>query len=267
MRRFLPLIALGIGAYIAFLISAFPAVTALRWFAPPQLRTSNVSGTIWAGTARFASVDRFAVRDLSWNVDALPLLLARLGGDVQARLSNGFVNTRFSASGSRIRLQDLQLSTTIGALSTALPVSGARGALSAQFDDLELEATAPADSSTSDAASAVRYWPTLADGSIRVSDLLVEPYAGLGSGLIPLGSFELDLSGTSPEALAAQIRDLGGPLEFTGMLRVTPRLQYSLSGLIAPRANASEQLVQGLAFISSEPNAQGKRTLTLEGSL
>jgi hypothetical protein len=267
MRRFMPLIALGLGAYLAFVISAFPAETALRWFAPPNLRTSNVSGTIWSGSAQLASIEAFAFRDLTWDIDALPLLLARLGGTAQARLSNGFVDTRFAVSREQIRLRDLQLSTSIAAISTAVPVSGANGALSAQFRELLLERIDFPGGGPQTNQDAFMYWPIIAAGSVRVSDLIVEPYAGLGNQLIPLGNFELEFSETSQSAIAAQIRDLGGPLDFNGTLRLTPQLEYSLEGQVATRPDASESLTQGLSFMTSEPGPDGKRTLALAGSL
>jgi hypothetical protein len=263
MRRNLPFIALGFGAYLAFLISTFPAETALRWFAPESVRTSNVSGTIWSGAAQLASVQDFAMRELRWNIEAPPLLLARLSGTAQARMSNGFADSRFSVSRDRIRLTDLQLSTTLATLAPILPVSGASGALSAQFSSLELERMM----AEIDARQIEILWPVSASGTIRISDLLVEPYAGLGNQLIPLGSYELDFSQSSPAETTAGIRDLGGPLEFNGMLRLTPSREYTLEGQVLTRANAPEALAQGLNFMTGEPGADGRRPLSLSGSL
>lgn len=263
MRRFIPFIALGVGAWLAFLISSFPAATALRWFAPENIRTSNVSGTIWSGSAEYASIEDFAMRDLRWEVDALPLLLARLGGAAQARMSNGFADTQFSVSGSSVRLSGLQLSTSINTLAAALPVSGANGSISAQFAELDLERT----------TAQIRgqqleiLWPVHAVGTVRISDLIVEPYAGLGTELIPMGSYELEFVEGTEAAIQAQVRDLGGPLEFNGTLSLTPALEYSLSGQIMARAQASQSLKQGLDFMTPEPGPDGRRAFTQSGSL
>lgn len=263
MRRYFPYIALGIGAYIAFLISSFPAETALRWFAPANVRTSNVSGTIWSGSAQLASIENFAMRDLRWEIDALPLLLARLGGAAQARLSNGFADTQFNLSPTRLELSELQLSTTLQTLSSMLPISGASGALSAQFSSLELQRVeAQIDSQVVEI-----YWPVEANGTIRISDMIVEPYAGLGNELIPLGSYELNFAESSDAATTAQIRDLGGPLEFNGSLRLTPSREYALSGEVAARPEAVGSLQQGLNFMAGEPGQDGRRSIELSGSL
>src|SRR5690606_2720287 len=44
-------IALGLGAYIAFTLSSFPATAAYRWFAPETLRMAGIEGTVWSGRA------------------------------------------------------------------------------------------------------------------------------------------------------------------------------------------------------------------------
>lgn len=263
MRRYLPFIALGFGAYLAFLISTFPAETALRWFAPENVRTSNVSGTIWSGSAQLASIEDFAMRDLRWDIDALPLLLARLGGAAQARMSNGFADTRFSVSGNEVRLTELQLSTSVATLSSMLPVSGASGAVSAQFAELQLDRVF----TEIDSRQVEMLWPVSAIGTIRISDLIVEPYAGLGDELIPLGSYELDFTQSSESVTQAQIRDLGGPLEFNGTLSMTPAREYALEGQILTRSDAARSLEQGLNFMAGEPGPDGRRTLSLSGSL
>ena len=263
MRRFIPFIALGIGAYLAFLISSFPADTAVRWFAPPAVRTNNVTGTIWSGSAELASVENFAMRDLRWQIDALPLLLARLGGTAQARISGGFADAQFLVAGERIELANLQMSTTLAALAEALPVSGASGALNAQLATLELERMMAQINSQQIEV----FWPVNASGTIRISDLLVEPYAGLGTTLIPLGSYELEFVPGDETLTQAQIRDLGGPLEFNGTLDLSPSGEYALDGQIMTREGAPESLVQGLNFMAEDPGNDGRRRIYLTGSL
>src|SRR5690606_17260484 len=45
-------LALGIGAYAAFLLARFPA-GASSWFAPDTVRLAGVDGTLWSGRAAF----------------------------------------------------------------------------------------------------------------------------------------------------------------------------------------------------------------------
>jgi len=42
---------------------------------------------------------------------------------------------------------------------------------------------------------------------------------------------------------------------------------YFLDGLIKPRADAAQELVDGLNVIASDPDAEGRRRLMLNGSL
>ena len=44
-------LALGIGAYLAFALSSFPAGTAYAWFAPAGLQLEGLEGTLWSGRA------------------------------------------------------------------------------------------------------------------------------------------------------------------------------------------------------------------------
>jgi hypothetical protein len=42
---------------------------------------------------------------------------------------------------------------------------------------------------------------------------------------------------------------------------------YSIDALIEPRAGAPESLVEGLKIMTAEPDAEGRRRLSLTGSL
>ena len=251
MRRFLPLIALGCGAWLAFTASTIPAATVLRWFAPDTVRVSDVSGTIWSGSAALASVDGFPLRDLRWQIDALPLLLARLSGSAEADFSNGFVNTQFSVAGDTVSLSALQLSTSVATLANVMPVSGVSGGISAQLDSLTLASQ----------------WPTDAAGAVRISNLIVEPLPGLGTVPMALGSFEVTLIPTDGQGLRGAIADLGGPLEVAAELSLSPTREYQLNGTVRERSSAPEELVHGLNFMTGAPDAQGRRELTFAGSL
>src|SRR5690606_26175100 len=104
-------IALGLGAYIAFALSTFPAAAAYRWFAPPELRLAGVEGTVWSGRAALASAGDFPMRDLRWNIDAPPLLLGRVVGRARAALAEGFVETEVTVfPRGEIELRNLKMS-------------------------------------------------------------------------------------------------------------------------------------------------------------
>ncbi len=251
MQSRLPWIALAIGAYLAFLITQFPAATAIRWFAPPDFSASGISGTVWRGTAELASVPGLPMRDLRWSLRSLPLLMLRLAGQFSTRLSDGFVESEFSNTIGTTRLRQLRSSTSIATLEGLLPVSGTRGQIS-----IDLESLILADQ-----------WPTDIVGTIRLSQLEVEPFAGAGNRMIALGNYELQFAESNDPVIHAAIRDLSGPLDLTGTLSLYPNREYELAGTLATRAEAQRELVQGLSIMLAEPGPDGRREFSFPGSL
>jgi general secretion pathway protein N len=251
MKGRLPWIALAAGAYLAFVVSLFPAATAVRWFAPPELALAGVGGTIWSGNAALASVPGLAVRDVRWSLRRLPLLIGRATGQLSARLPSGFLETGFSASFGTLQLDGVRLSTNIDTLAGLLPLSGASGLVSATFDKLVL----------------TDGWPTVLQGQVRVSDLLVEPLIGAEQGPLPLGAHEVQFEMGDGDTVRGVIHDLGGPLEINGTLTLTPAREYVLEGKLLTRPDAAPMLVQSIQIMTSDPDASGRRTFTFTGSL
>jgi general secretion pathway protein N len=251
MRGRLPWIALAAGAYVAFVVSLFPAATAVRWFVPTELAVAGVNGTVWSGSAALASIPGLALRDVRWNLRRLPLMIGRAAGELSARLPSGFLETGFSASFRALELSDLRLSTDIDSLAGLLPVSGASGLVSATIDRLVV----------------VDNWPSELRGQIRVSDLLVEPLIGAEQGPLPLGNHEVLFQGADAGTLRGVLHDLGGPLEVNGTLTLSPEHDYVLEGKLLARPGAAAMLVQSIGFMTSDPDESGRRTFTLTGSL
>jgi hypothetical protein len=193
-----------------------------------------------------------ALRDVEWQVRALPLLIGRVVAEVEARLADGFVNTRVSATRAAVELRELRASTSLPALQGLLPVQGTNGLASLTLDRLRLESG----------------WPTAVVGELQLAQLEVAPFIPTGEpGLIPLGDYEIRFTDTSEPGLDATFRDLGGPLEVAGTLRLDRDRAYALEGYVRPRSNASSALLQGLDIMTSEPDASGRRNLTMTGSL
>ena len=82
-----------------------------------------------------------------------------------------------------------------------------------------------------------------------------------------LGSFELRFAPASEAApMIGQLPDLGGPLSLVAVLQLLPSGSYELEGSVAARPGASAELTQMLALLGP-PDAQGRRTISLAGSL
>jgi hypothetical protein len=248
-------LALGAGAYLAFTLSAFPASTAYRWFAPEAASFTGIEGTLWSGRAAAGTVAGLPVQDCRWQVSVWPLLLGRLGARLEARLADGFMTATLTATPSRVRFSEVRGSTSLATLQRILPIRGTRGEASVALSDLQLE----------------NGWPTAVAGDLRLAKLEVPPFmASRGQPqLLPLGDYTVRFDSGSQPDIAANITDdgNGGPLEVAGTLVVDAARAYTLDAFVTPRAGAARELVDGLKIMSAEPDAQGRYRLTLTGSL
>jgi general secretion pathway protein N len=249
-------LALGAGAYLAFTLAAFPAGTALRWWAPPGIAFQGVEGTLWSGGAASGSAAGFTAQDLRWRVRPWSLLLGRVSASVEARFPDGFVSTDVVATPSRVRLTALRGGTSLPSLvemlPALLPVRGIRGQASVAFDSIEIE----------------NGWPVSAVGELKLGGLEAAPFIPNGTGdLLALGDYTVTFTPASEGELAARFVDNGGPLEVSGSVKLDAGLNYTLDALIEARPGAPETLVQGLEYMTAEPDAEGRRRLTLTGSL
>jgi hypothetical protein len=245
-------IALGVGAYLAFALARFPAASAYRWFAPSDLRLSQVNGTIWSGRADRGLIGGLELIDVQWRIGALSLLMGRLTVDFDLRLREGFAQGRVSAGLGGSSIADLNLATTLQNLSSVAPVYGARGQISAQLETLRFE----------------NGWPVEAAGEVRIGSLQVPPFGPAGNeALIYVGEFLAQLVDDQDGILEAELRDTGGPLELRGPARLTADRAYEVDARMRLRSEASAMLIQGVDFMASEPDAEGWRSLPLTGSL
>lgn len=246
-------IALGLGAYIAFALSTFPAAAAYRWFAPPELKLTGIEGTVWSGRAALASAGDLAMQDLRWRIDALPLVIGRVVGRARAALGEGFVESEVTLfPGGDIELRNVRMSTSLASLATAAPIGDVRGQLAVTLERVTLRDG----------------WPVEAVGQARLAQLSAPTFGPSGqSAPVPLGNYELTFVESADGGIAASIRDTGGPLEVAGRLALDENRRYRLEAGVAPRADASPELVRALDFMAGEPGPDGKRPFELTGSL
>jgi general secretion pathway protein N len=245
-------LALGVGAYLAFTLSSFPASVAYGWFVPPEVKLAGLDGTLWSGRAAAGSVASLPLHDVRWRVRPWALLIGRLGADIEARLADGFVSARVSASPSRVRLSDVRGSTSLPTLRGALPVSGVQGGATLDLSNLEI--------ANGRLVAVV--------GKLTLAKIEVTPFVpGSARGFVPIGDYVVQFLESSAPGVNAKFNDTGGPLEASGTLVLDAALGYTLDGSIKPRPDAAPELVQGLDVIAADPDAEGRRHLTLMGTL
>jgi hypothetical protein len=133
-----------------------------------------------------------------------------------------------------------------------LPVRGMRGQASVALSSLELE----------------NGWPAQILGELKLAALEIPPFGSNGtSNLVPLGDYTVTFGEAPARSIAARFVDNGGPLEVAGTLVVSAAREYTFDALIKPRDGAPQQLVDGLNVMTADPNSDGRRRLTLTGSL
>ncbi|HUQ53184.1 MAG TPA: type II secretion system protein N [Gammaproteobacteria bacterium] len=244
--------AVGFGAYVAFTLATFPAGTALHWFAPAELTAAGVTGTLWSGSAASCSIAGFTAEALRWRVRPTSLLLGRIRAEVEARIPDGFVSGLVTASSSAVRFNDLRGATSLPALASVLPLKGMRGQASVALSELVLD----------------NGWPATIVGELKLAGLETVPLIPDGSGsLLPLGDYTITFQPAPAGALAAMFVDNGGPLEVSGSFNMDDTRVYAIDALVEPRADAPETLVEGLKIMTGDPDAEGRRRLSLTGSL
>src|SRR5262245_49289954 len=93
MKRWWPLVALGIGAYVLFALITLPARIALQWLAPEDVAVAGVSGTLWKGGAQVVQIRDAQLGSVEWDLHVLALFTARMSADVKLKRSDGFAQT------------------------------------------------------------------------------------------------------------------------------------------------------------------------------
>jgi general secretion pathway protein N len=247
-------LAVGVGAYLAFTLSSFPAATAYAWFAPASLQLAGIEGTVWSGRAAVGAVAQLPLHDVRWRVSAWPLLLGRVSADLRAQLDDGFVTAQVNATRRRVELDDVRASTSLPALRSFLPIAGVRGAASLKLSKLDLDVA--------------KAWPTKVVGELTLAQLETAPLIAVGprGTLVPLGNYIVRFVDNAG-GINATINDTGGPLELSGTFVLDAARTYKIDARIKPRADAPQELVDGLNVVTADPDAEGRRPFTWSGTL
>ncbi len=237
------LINVGLFVGIVGLIILFPARVGYQWFVPPQVVMSGISGTIWSGQAREATIDGFYLRDLSWRFQPRHLFTARLGFAIESKFASGFAEGDIALGIGSVRARNLRALIPLNAIQVAA-MAGARGSLSAEIAELQI----------SDGL------PVVADGSLEV--------AGLVLPLVhrePIGGFKAEMI-TGDSGISASIEDTAAVIDLAGSLQLSADGAYEFYAQIGAVENTPTQIREQLRFLGSA-NDRGQHEMRLEGRL
>jgi len=244
--RVLPLIAAGVVAFAATIIVLLPArcITPLL---PPVVSVGSLDGTLWRGSTDSLAVNGRYLGALRWRLRPLHLLRGRLALDIDFNRADGRARGRVELGfGNRFETRDLTASLPLAAFAGSIAPAGWAGTVDAALPLLSLRpGRVP-----------------LIEGTVDVRSLVAPPPNGA-----PIGSYRLTFvaSSTQDEQLVGQLQDLEGPMQVTGTLSLAADRSYVVDGLVAPRAGASDAVIQTLQFLGA-PDAQGRRPFSVAGT-
>ncbi len=243
------LIVLGLVTFIVLAIVSVPASVLLGLFQSSGITAAGAEGTAWKGRAQMLQIQGVNLGALEWDLHALALLTLKLQADVKVTRPEGFAQAQVGLrSTDSITLKDLTASLPLGALSGVAP-PGWSGTVNLKFASLVSE----------------NGWPSSANGTAEVLNITSTAQRS------PLtGSYQLTFPAPNVQAaegvLAAEVVDLGGPLEIAGELELRPDRSYLLTGTVKARADAPPNLAKQLQILGP-PDAEGARPFSLEGTL
>jgi len=237
----------GAGAFVLFLLTGLPASVVTGLAGNEALRFRGVSGTAWTGEVAALSIGDYPVRNLGWSLHPLALLLGRLSADIRADIPGGSLRGRLEAGLGGLALSNFEAGGNLRPVARAIGLQQAGGRGRVAIEVLGINGG----------------WPRKAVGSLRVTGFPLLPDGGAP------GDFQLDV--TAPEIgedgrFSADIKDLGGPLEVSGTLTLSPPGDYELNSLVRPRPDAPSALVDGLSLLGAA-DASGRRQVSLAGSI
>jgi general secretion pathway protein N len=248
MKKLWPLLVLGIGTFLILALVTLPASVVLSFVHPANVTLSGISGTIWKGRAQAVRSGATHVGSVDWDLDMLSLFTGKLGANVKITRTDGFAQGSVAAgAGGRLTLRKFSASLPVSALPPNIIRGGWTGTLNMQLAELALE----------------NAWPVTLNGTIVVADLV-----GPANRPAALGGYKVVFpeGAAQGDALAGTITDTGGPLAVNGTVQLKKDRSYLVSGMIATRPDAPSDMARTLEILG-EPDAQGRRQFSIEGSM
>jgi len=248
MMRIVAYIVLGLLAYGGFLLATFPAERALALLSQqlPNLRAAGISGTAWSGQAAVLQLQNQTLEKLRWQLKPWSVLFGQLELDIKLNGADvaGQASIGLKPDGA-VQLTGVDLSLTAAEISTQFQVPVDLGG---QFI-VRLQSAELMGQKIQSAEGVIR-WQQAA---------VTSPFAQ------PLGEFIAQLT-TEGEAIKAQVKDEGGPLQLDGVARLNPDGGYNFNGSVSVRDAQQLLLVQAVKAMG-RPGKDGRVPLRYSGRL
>lgn len=233
-------------ALVVTIVARWPLAWTTRWL-PAGVTCGAPAGSAWHGHCGALTVNGVALGDTSWRLHPLSLLRGTLALSIltQQGADRIAAELELKPDGRRIA-RDVTADLTLGTGMLQQASMGLTGRLQARLERAVLRGR-------------------------RVHDLAgVVTVQHLAQGATPLGNYEVrfpdtPVSGKESTTVKGELRDLGGPIGFTGTIALTDEPGYVIDGLIAARADTPPALARQIAFLGT-PDAQGQRPFSIAGT-
>ena len=240
---------------LATLLFAFTVLlrAPARWLLaalPATIECRSPTGSLWRGSCAQLQIPGGTLSQVSWSLHPWPLLLLHLDADLRSADAHAAGSAHASLRlGGHLLLTQLQAQLPIEAGYVPFFPAGWSGQVELALDALELHSGQLVSiEGTATARALARRNPPMPFGSF---ELRFAPGASNATG--------------DDAAIRGELRDLGGPLAVTGTLSIRNGRDYLLSGLVAVRPGSDTELTKIIEYIGP-PDAQGRRTFTLDGT-
>jgi general secretion pathway protein N len=244
------LVAVGVGAYVIFLLVTLPASFVLPRLQPRGIHASAISGTIWNGSAGALQIGGMSLGAAKWRINFLPLLVARLSADVRLERDSGSIQATIGRTlGGKTKGVGLRGTLPMAALGGFGLPGGWQGDVKVDIAEFELN----------------NNWPTRAVGTIEAINLV-----GPAHQPTALGNYRVEFGRTAAAdgGLNGSLSSTGddGPFDVVGSLRLLPNRTYVIDAQVATRPSAPASVTKALQYLGP-PDSQGRRPLSISGSL
>ena len=243
-------VALGLSAFLLLLLVTFPAQLVFGQLERLGLQATGVSGSVWKGQAGMLTVGSTPLGQLTWDLDALKVLTGQASALVTLRQNNAFATGHVAAGlTGKVTVNEFNASWPLAQLAGAGLPNGWTGMANVQLSEVVIEGGLP----------------TALTGTVDLVNLV-----GPANRPANLGSYRatfpaIAASATAGEGIAADLKDLEGPIEMVATLRIERDRSFLIDGQIATRPNAPAQVISALQYLG-EPDAAGRRPFSMSGT-
>jgi general secretion pathway protein N len=237
---------LAVIGFVLVLVVRFPA----RWLAPllpHSLHCQQLAGSAWQGSCTGLNGSGNAAGDLTWDVQVLQLLRARLDLRLDFTILGSYARGEVALGfGGAVHGRDLSVDLPLtSALVSSLP-AGAHARLLGKLALVEWTG---------------KYFSEL-QGELAIQDLVGAQGQAFGNYQI---TFAPGAASDSADTPVGEVHDGGGPLQLEATVQLTRDPGYLVQGRVASRPAASAEIVDMLKYLGS-PDAAGRRPFSLSGT-